>query len=415
MRLEKRTRNVFLRATWLCVLAIATAIPVCRTGAQAPMTCQLGSGADAASCNVFHYHIQMYNPEQKTRVELTGVNEFATLAGCDAALAKEQTENATVVRFMTENDPREKFQPDLFGPCHCDMTHAASSPNKLTPERRVAELRKREEINAQTRELLLDAKADPTSAVVTGLANGPTSFDPALWPKIVFPPDPAEMKVDAEPIPETDSMETTAAVNLARGEFGSGLDLELVDVPVPEDVMVSAAIAPTWSDEERGYEQTSPVGQTGSNPADAFVSFESARVQEILQESGGIDDARIFESAMQRLQVLSNLKVIVLAAGTSSTLANAFDVLDTDEQRKALVGRLFGGTIESHWILSEASDVIVEIPSELTVDPVAVLRESTGRYDDEQRKQALYYLLGRTANLTPSQELWIANLMSSFL
>lgn len=408
-----------MRSITTFALASIFLLPALPVRSQAPMTCQLGSGADSAQCNVFHYHVQMYNPDRKARVELSGVNEFASQAACEAALAEEQVENQATVKFMAQNDPREKFQPNVYGPCHCDMTRNPSSPNRLDPERRIAELRMQQEIVAFTRELLLDAKAPESSSVVTNLRRHATSFDPALWPKVVFTPDPAAMKVEPDPIPESESMETDAADALPRGDFGSGLELELVEIPTPEDVMVSAAIAPTYNPDEGGYEQAPTNASTGSNPADAFVSFESSRVQAILQASNDIDDApvkkRIFESAMQRLQVLSNIKVIVLAAGTSSGLAKAFANVDTDERRSELIGTLFGSQIQSHWIPADARDVIVEIPSELTADPVAVLRESTGRYNDEQRKQALYFVLGRTANLTPSQELWIADLMSSFL
>jgi len=407
-------RTLLATTLVLCIVAPAT-----MTLAQAPMTCQLGSGADSARCDVFHYHVQVYSPEKKTRTELTGVNEFASQAACEAALAAAQAKNQALVKFMTENDPREKFQADVFGPCHCDMTRNPSSPNRLDPERRIGELRYQQEVVADTRELLLDANAPESSAVVTNLRFEPTSFDPALWPKVVFTPDPEQMKVAPEPIPESESMETKAAETLPRGDFGSGLDLELVDVPTPKDAMVSAAIAPTYNPDEGGYEPPPPTASMDANPAADFVSFESSRVQSILQASNTIDDAavkkQIFESAMQRLQVLSNLKVIVLAAGTTSPLANAFVSLDTDDERSAFVGKLFGDLVQTHWIPADARDVIIEIPSELTADPVAVLRESTGRYNDEQRKQALYYLLGRTANLTPSQELWVADLMSSFL
>jgi hypothetical protein len=419
MRLKTLNPGLPMRPTSTFLLVLTLALPGLSAHAQAPMTCQMGSGADSAKCDVFHYHMQMYNPSRKTRVELSGVNEFASQAACEAALARAQSENQALVKFMTQNDPREKFQPSLFGSCHCDMTRSPSSPNWLDAERRVAELRMQQEIIGDTRELLLDAGAPANSAIVTSLGLGPTAFDPALWPKVIFTPDPEDMTIEPDPIPEAESMATNAAASTPRGDFGLGLDLALVDVATPQDVMVSAAIAPSFVPGEEGYDEDAPVGSVTSNPADAFVSFESSRVQEILQASADIDDAavkkQIFESAMQRLQVLSNIKVIVLAAGTSSPLADAFRNLDSDIQRSTLVGRLFGREVESHWIPVDAADVIVEIPSELTADPVAVLRESTGRYDGEQRRQALYYVLGRTANLTPSQELWIADLMSSFL
>lgn len=400
-------------------LAFTIAIAGFPASAQAPMTCQLGSGADSAKCDVFHYHVQVYNPSKKTRVELSGVNEFASQEACAAALAVAQARNQELVKYMTQNDAREKFQADVFGPCHCDMTRSPSSPNWLDPERRIAELRMQQEIVADTRELLLDANALETSSVVTNLRLQPTSYDPALWPKALFAPDPADMQVAPAPIPESESMATDTSDATSRGEFGAGIDLALVDVPTPADVMVAAAIAPTYETGDEGYEQSPPVSSVDANPADAFVAFESARVQSILQASSAIDDAavtkQIFESSMQRLQVLSNLKIIVLAAGTSSPLASAFRALDTDEQRSALMGRLFGPTVQSHWVPADARDVIIEIPNELTGDPVAVLRESTGRYTEDQRKVALYYFLGRTPNLTPSQELWIADIMSSFL
>ena len=403
----------------IILLALLALYPTAPAAGQTPMTCQLGSG-DSATCVVYHYHLRKYQPERKASVELTGVNEFASSEACEAALLRAQTENRAIVRFLGENKPRAKFRPDTFGPCHCDMTRNPASPNNIDAKRRISELRMQQNIAADVRELLLDADATPSSQIVRSLGLDPSKFEAALWPKALITPDPEEMVVDPQPVPESESKETTIASSPPRGDFGSGLDLELVDIVLPDEVMVAAAVAPAYqpSEDEYGEATLEPV-TAGSNPADTFVSFESSRVQAILQASNAIDDAgekkKIFEAAMHRLQVLSNLKVVVLASGTDSDLADAFAALDTEDQRVSLMSDIFGSTVASHWIPQDAREVVIEIPTELTADPVSILRESTGRYDDEQRKQALFHLLGRTANLTSSQELWVAELMISFL
>jgi hypothetical protein len=71
--------------------------------------------------------------------------------------------------------------------------------------------------------------------------------------------------------------------------------------------------------------------------------------------------------------------------------------------------------VTPHWAPNDAKDIVLEIPAELTGDPVAVLRDSSGNYTDGQRKLALYHLLAKTSNLTSSQLLWLSDLMQSFL
>jgi hypothetical protein len=393
--------------------------------AQTPLTCQSGAGIDPANCPVVHYHVKMYRPDTKTSVELTGVNEFASRTACEAALAAERARNAAVVDFLKKNEPRLQYQPDQFGTCHCDMTHTGSSANFLDDAKRAAERRTQADILARVRLRLLDSDALPNSEVVTSLRVPPSTFDAALWPRTVISPSAKELASAPEPLPESAAKVTTVGADAAKSAPAASIDFPLVEVPTPKDVMVTRAIAPSVISSETTPETTeaptpAPAAESGeANAAEAFVNYETSRVQAILRASGQVEDAStkksILEAAVARMQLLSNLKLLVETAGPRSALAGAFRAVDGEAARIELVGKLFGDAVKSHWAPADAKDVVVDIPAELTGDPFAVLREATGKYSREEQKQSLYHLLAHASNLTSSQLLSLADLMQSFL
>lgn len=394
-------------------------------GAQAPLTCQSGAGIDPANCAVVHYHVKMYRPDTKTSVELTGINEFASRTACEAALAAERARNTAVVEFLKKNEPRLQYQADQFGACHCDMTRTQSSANFLDDAKRTAERRTQLDILARVRLRLIDSNALPNSELVTSLRVPPSTFDAAQWPRTVVSPSAKELAAAPEPLPDTAAKVTMVGADAAKSAPAASIEFPLVEVPTPKEVMVTRAIAPSvisGETEPASTETTTPAPAADSgeaNAAEAFVNYETARVQAILRASGQIEDAAtkksILEAAVARMQLLSNLKLLVETAGPRSTLAGAFRAIDGEAGRLDLVGKLFGESVKSHWAPVDAKDVVVDIPAELTGDPFAVLREATGKYSREEQKQSLYHLLARTSNLTSSQLLSLADLMQSFL
>ena len=393
--------------------------------AQAPLSCQAGAGIDSANCSVVHYHVRMYRPDMKTSVELTGVNQFASKSACETALAAEMARNAAVLDFLKKNEPRLQYQPDVFGTCHCDMTRSASSANFLDDTKRAAELLTQQDILTRVRLRLIDSNALPNSELVRRLRAPLSTFDMALWPRAIVSPDSTDLQSAPEPLPETAAKVTDVGADLPKSAAAQTIAFPLVEVATPKEVMVTRAVAPSVIEAEPagGASETStgaiPSVPGEANAADAFVNYETARVQAILRAAGQIDDASlkksIFEASMSRLQLLSNIKLIVETTGSRSALAAAFREATDERSRLALVTRLFGDDAAGHWAPTDAKGVVFEIPGELTDDPTAVLNEATGKYSREQRMQALYHLLARSSNLTSSQLLWLSDLMQSFL
>ncbi|MCM2315288.1 MAG: hypothetical protein NDJ92_09085 [Thermoanaerobaculia bacterium] len=407
----------------LTLAGLATAALV--SHAQAPLTCQGGAGIDSANCAVVHYHVRMYRPDTKTSIELTGVNEFASKSACESALAAEKARNASVIDFLKKNEPRLQYQPDVFGACHCDMTRTSSNVNFLDEARRERELLTQQDILMRVRLRLIDSNALPNSELVRSLRAPQSSFDMALWPRVVVSPDPKDLQSIPGPLPESAAKLTEVGADLPKGAATQSVSFPLVDVATPKQVMVTRAVAPSVisaSSAGEESEATVPDAQTPSaesNDADAFVNYETARAQAILRAAAQLDDASmnksIFEASSSRMQLLSNLKLVVETAGSRSALAAAFRDADDEAARLALVSKLFGDAAVAHWAPADAKDVVFDIPAELTGDPMAVLNEATGKYSLEQRRQALYHLLTQASNLTSSQLLWLSDLMTSFL
>lgn len=414
----RSTRRIALLLTGVATAALVS-------HAQSTLSCQAGAGIDSANCAVVHYHVRMYRPDTKASIELTGVNEFASKSACESALATEKARNAAVIEFLKKNEPRLQYQPDVFGTCHCDMTRTRSSLNFLDEARRANELRTQQDILARVRLRLIDSNALPNSDLVRSLRVPVSSFDMALWPRAIVSPDPKELQSAPAPLPESAAKATDVGADLPKGAATQSIEFPLVDVATPKEVMVTRAVAPSViSADPSGEVAGTPADLTAAssgeaNAADAFVNYETARVQAILRAAGQIDDASlkksIFEASGSRLQLLSNLKLVVETAGSRSELAAAFREADDEAARLALVSKLFGEEATAHWAPADAKDVVFDIPAELTGDPMAVLNEATGKYSLEQRRQALYHLLARTSNLTSSQLLWLSDLMKSFL
>src|SRR5205814_3067185 len=89
--------------------------------------------------------------------------------------------------------------------------------------------------------------------------------------------------------------------------------------PQPQAVQVAAEPAPVIADD--------PDLPVPEDVADRFVSYESQRIQDVLNASSKVGDqalrAQVLEACTQRIQLLSNLRSIIVGAGAKSRLVAA--------------------------------------------------------------------------------------------
>jgi hypothetical protein len=147
--------------------------------------------------------------------------------------------------------------------------------------------------------------------------------------------------------------------------------------------------------------------------ADAFISYESQRIQNVLKVSSSIGDeaikAQVLDACTQRIQLLSNLRSIIVGSGAKSRLVTAANAAKKESDRIALVGKLFGSDIAPHWAPKDAADVIFD-PG--VTEPERVLRDTAS--SNEQKRHALYALLA-TSSPTEQQQLWLNSVIEALL
>lgn len=400
-------------------------------------------------CDAFHYHVQMYRPDTRGFSEFYGGTPFATEAACNRAREQQVAANMKVVDYLRANK-EPKYEPDRVGACHCDMTTERSSATYLAEPQRIAQIRNAEEIRLRVRERLLDRNAPSDSEAVQGLWADPPSTPilgaPKLVPLPTAPPRP--LVTSAEDLQPTRTLDTAKPAVAA-------LDIPLLAItpegvgappsgaasatPPPAVVEVASAPAPTPpatepvieervepqaeveiappADEEPSV-QAGPDEDSPELAAERFIGYETQRIQSVLRASSAISDetmkTKIFEAAMERIQLLSNLRLLIEGSGVRSALATAARDAQTEEQRLALVSRLFGSGIRPHWAPQDAADVVFPIDAELASAPENALRDTTGRFTDEQKKRALYLVLARTQP-AEEQRLWLTTVMEGFL
>lgn len=191
--------------------------------------------------------------------------------------------------------------------------------------------------------------------------------------------------------------------------------------PVQETtVPIESAPAATQAAEpEKVVEATTEDPElSAQEAADSFIAYETQRITNVITASQAIGDetvkAKIFEATTQRLQLLSNLRLLIEGAGTRSRLAAAARDAQSEDQRVAFVQKLFGSAIGPHWAPKDAADVVVDIPDALAADPDRVLRDTSGRVTDDEKRRALFVLLAR-AQPTEEQRLWLTTIIDRFL
>jgi hypothetical protein len=420
-------RPLFLTLTGLIAIAFASL----SSALAQPLLCPPVAAAAGHPCETFHYHVQMFRPDTREFFEMYGINQFASMGACDRARDAAFKRNMAVVEFM-RTQRRDWWQADRFGTCHCDMTIERASPNFLSEAARAQQVRDAEEIRQRVRERLLDAKAPPDGELIRNLAP-PLSTTPLIGgPKMVpMPPPAATTTISNSP----DDLRITKAVDTTASSTTS-LDLPLVDIPLPGITPPPEVFAPTPVPTAAPVPVTEtppPAPQPAPAPiaeqvavvadepelpapedvADAFVSYESQRIQNVLKVSSSIGDesvkAQVLDACTQRIQLLSNLRSIIVGSGAKSHLVAAANAARKENERLAVVAKLFGSDVPPHWAPKDAADVIFD-PA--VADAEQVLRDNHS--SDQQKRHALYALLA-TSSLTEQQQLWLNSVIEGLL
>jgi len=397
-----------------------------------PLLCPPVASVAGKPCETFHFHVQLFRPDTREFVELYGINQFASMPSCEHARDAQFKRNMAVVEFMRAQR-RDWWQADKFGPCHCDMTIERASPNFLSDAARTQQIRDAEEVHQRVRERLLDARAPGDSEVVRNLAP-PISATPLIGgPKLVSMPAPVAA-TNATNSP--DDLRITRAVD-ATASTASSFELPLADIPLPgitppsEAVPTAAPVPQAAADPPQ--QAPAPTPQPAPAPAsteqvtvvadddlpapedvaDAFVSYESQRIQNVLKVSSSIGDeavkAQVLDACTQRIQLLSNLRSIIVGSGARSRLVAAANGAKRESDRLGVVAKLFGSDVPQHWAPKEAADVIFD-PA--VADPERVLRDEAA--SDQQKRHALFALLS-TSSPTEQQQLWLNSVIEALL
>lgn len=392
-------------------------------------------------CEAFHYHSSLYRPDNRTFTEVYSPAPFSTEAACERAREQQLAANGKVVGFFRDVK-EQQYPPDRLGPCHCDMSTERSSTTYLSEQQRLLQLRGAEEIRLRVRERLLDNKVPSDSEIVRGLYADPPSTPLLTGPKIVPMPQSAPVVVTTSP----DDLRATLTIDTSKPSVAA-LDLPLIapgsalatargegspgspgERGLPPPVAVATTVPPAPIEETRVEPQpevdSTPEPapeeeqQSAQDTAERFVSYETQRIQNVLRASSAIGDenvkTRIFEAAMERIQLLSNLRSIIEGSGTGSRLAVAARDVLTEDDRVMLVARLFGQGIRSHWAPKDASDVVFEVDPVIANAPERVLRDNSGAFTGEQKRHALYVVLAKSQP-TEDQRLWLTTVVEGFL
>jgi hypothetical protein len=422
-------------------LLLACSLAALNAAAQA-LTCPPAPAG--RPCETFHYHVQMFRPDTRAFTEIWAGPRFATQAACDRAREQQVAANQKVAGYFRDVKKEERYQPDRVGTCHCDMSGEKSSATYLTPDQRALQLRGAEDIRLRVRERLLDEKIAPDSELMRALYSDPPTTPslgaPKLVPVATITPTPLVTVADDLKATKTldTSKPTIAAMDLPLIEIGAPAPaLSAVEGSPPAGQAASAPPEPapqateppveeTRVEETPAVEETEPEEstlseedqQSAEQTAERFISYETQRIQNVLRASSAIADenvkTRIFQACMERIQLLSNLRLLIEGSGMRSSLAAAARDAQTEAQRLALVARLFGDSMKPHWAPSDASDVVFEVETSVASEPERALRDSTGRFTSDQKKRALYLILAQTQP-TEDQRLWLSTVVEGFL
>ena len=419
-------------------LPLALAFALAAGGALAqptPLVC--APGAAGRACDAFHYHVQMYRPDNKQWVELAAVRPFATQAACERAREAQVAANKTVVDYFA-GTRQQQYPADRFGPCHCDMTADKTSASFLADAQRVMQLRNAEEARLRVRERILDVGLTSDSPLIRGLYLDPPATPQLGAPKLVPVPETRAAVAATAP----DDLRATKTIDTTRPTVAA-LDLPLIEIgaPVPGAAPASTPVpivadrpeagaapepAPEPIPETQVVASNGPVAEppneeeleTAQETADLFINYETQRIQNVLRASSAIADesvkSKIYEATDQRINLLSNLRMLIEGSGMRSRLAAAARAaVESESARLELMARLFGESIKPHWAPKDAADVIFAVAPDIA-EAERILRDTTGRFTTQQKKHALYLVLSETQP-TEEQRLWLSTVVEGFL
>jgi hypothetical protein len=422
--------------------ALLAALCAATAGAQT-LDCPPGTAGSTRTCEVFHYHVAMYRPDRKPIIEVWGLNQFASLVACDRARQAYIDRNLAVVDYFKRVRNQQQWEPDRVGQCHCDRSTEPGNPKYLSDALRAQQLRNAEEIRQVVRERLLDAEVSSDADLVRGLTPRVTANALVAGPKLVPLPPPAATTATAN---SPNDLRATKAADVSTPATVT-VDLPLVDVggvapveeqPATSTVEVAVPAPPTPAPQPAPAPQPLPAPAPPPAPppapvqpaltpeeraaaeeaAEQFIRYETSRVQNIITAADKVSDealkSKIFDAITIRLQVLPNLRSLIQGSGMKSRLATMARDARTEEERLALVTRLFGSEIRRHWAPFDAADVVIEPNPELEADPERILRDVSGRVSEAQRKRALYLLLAHNQP-TEQQQLWLQTVIEELL
>lgn len=385
------------------------------------------------ACEAFHFHVAMYRPDSKQFVEIFAGTPYATQAACERAREQYVAANTRAVDYL--RSIKQNYEADRVGACHCDMTDDKTASVYLSDAQRVAQLRTAEEIRLRARERLLDHKLTSDSEIVKGLWADPPVTAMLATPKLAPLPQtaPAPILTATEDLKATKTVDTVkpqiAAMNLPLAEIGAPpappadpaapsappVEAPAAEPTVEEVVAPEPAIEPAPVPAAEAEEEQLPSAE---ETAESFISFETQRIQNVLRAAAAIEDeaikSKIFEASMQRIQLLSNLRLLIEGAGVRSRIAAAARDAQGESARIAFVTRLFSDKVAPHWAPKDAADVIFEIEPEIVAAPERILRDTTGTVTNEQKKRALYLVLAQTQP-AEDQRLWLTSIIEGFL
>ncbi|HET7705253.1 MAG TPA: hypothetical protein VFM36_04145 [Thermoanaerobaculia bacterium] len=387
--------------------------------AQPALVCPPSTSTPAGGCDAFHYHVQLFRPEPRGFVDATATPRFASQAVCEKVREAHVARNAAVVQYFRKTKNEQQYEADRFGPCHCDLTGEKTNAAFLNEAQRNAQMRAVEDVRLRVREKLLDSGLTTGDELVRNLLVPLPSLPLLGSPKVVnLPQAPVTSAVTNSP----DDLRSTTALDSAKPAVAS-LDLPLADVTEATAPPAPAAPAVDVAEGESAGPAVGPQISADANAADmdaaaAFIEQETERIQNLLAAASEVTDEavknRIFEATLQRTQVLSNLRTLIEGSGVRSRLALAARDADSEEDRLALVSSLFGDAIAPHWAPKQPADVILPPDGDSDSEPERVLRDRGGRYNEQQKKRALYMLLSRSQP-SAEQQLWLITVVDSFL
>lgn len=411
----------------LLSLGIASAVSYGQTGMVCPPP---PSTLSSRPCEGFHYHLQLYRPDTRKFLDVTALEPFANQAACDRAREGHIRRNLAVVDYLKRVKGDERYEPDRVGPCHCDMTREKTSAAYLGEANRTMQLRSAEDVRLRVRERLLDSGLTSDSELIRGLIAQPARLPLLSAPKLApLPPVPAAANGanSGDDLASTRLTETTKPLPPA-------LDLPLVEVVVAQEPPAAPQVAEETPAPSIGTVENTPLTSAQPAPevpiatstaeaaaqeaAESFIDYETKRIDNVLQASSVISDAtvksKIFEAALQRTQLLSNLRALIEGSGVRSRLATEARAAQSEEERLAFVRKIFGDSVAKAWAPNDAADVVIDPMPEVDSEPERVLRDMIGTYSAQQKKRALYMLLARTQP-TNEQQLWLITVVDSFI